>query len=162
MEIVRGDGNRQPFLFALLSPHRSLSAKGFALLMGFFCVVSGVVGGMFLLIGAWPVFGFFGLDVLLLYLAFRASYRASALYETVVLTGRDLDITHHALSGEPRHVRFDPYWVKLKLLERRGRSPLLQAASHGRQITFGDFLSSDEKERLAAELDRSLSLVRSQ
>ena len=37
--------------------------------------VSFVAGVVFLLMGAWPVFGFFGLDVLLLYWAFRLNYR---------------------------------------------------------------------------------------
>jgi uncharacterized membrane protein len=140
MDIVRGDGNRQPFLFALLSPHRSLSPHGFRLLMAFFALVSILVGGFFFLIGAWPIFGFYGLDILLLYLAFRNNYRSGALYETVILTDRDLDITHYALTGERHHARFDPFWVRLQLSERRGRTPLLQATSHGRSLAFGDFL----------------------
>lgn len=160
MEIVHGDGTRQPYLFALLSPHSSLPAKGFAVLMAFFGTVSLVIGGWFLFLGAWPVFGFFGLDVLLLYLAFRASYRNCALFETLVLTDRDLDLTHHPLRGERRHVRFDPYWVRFRLAERRARSPLLELSSHGRSVSFGDFLSEEEKRHLAVELERGLATVR--
>lgn len=160
MEIVRGDGNRQPLLFALLSPHRSLPPAGFRLLMALVALVSLAVGGLFLAIGAWPVFGFYGLDILLLYLAFRNNYRSSALYETVILTDRDLDIAHHALTGETRRARFDPFWVRLQLLDRRGRSPRLQASSHGRSLAFGEFLSTEEKRHLARELDRGLAEVR--
>ena len=55
----------QPELFsALLTPHRSLNRTGFLVLMAFVCVVSFAAGMVFLLMGAWPVFGFFGLDVL--------------------------------------------------------------------------------------------------
>ena len=38
-----------------------------------------------LLTGAWPVMGFFGLDVLLVYVAFKLNYRSGRLYETVEL-----------------------------------------------------------------------------
>ena len=57
---------------AVLTPHRSLSATGFLILMMLVGGVSFAAGIVFLMMGAWPVFGFFGLDVLLLYLAFRA------------------------------------------------------------------------------------------
>lgn len=131
------------------------------MLMTFFTLVSLTVGFWFYFIGAWPVLGFFGLDVALLYFAFRASYRTSASYETVLLTERDLDITRHPLRGEAKNFRFDPYWVKLQLLERRGRSCLLQASSHGRQLVFGEFLSDGEKRELAHKLHAALALLRS-
>ena len=44
-------------------------------LMVFFVGVSLIVGGYFWALGAWPVFGFFGLDIVLLYGAFRLNYR---------------------------------------------------------------------------------------
>ena len=67
----------QPVFRALLTPHRSLSPKGFALLMAVLFCVSLASGLFFLSLGAWPVVGFFGLDVLLLYGAFRLNYRAA-------------------------------------------------------------------------------------
>src|ERR1700688_4252112 len=74
------------FFDAVLMPHRSLSPAGFWLLMALVSAVSFASGMYFALHGAWPVFGYFGLDALLLYLAFRASYRAARRYETVKLT----------------------------------------------------------------------------
>ena len=69
----------EPALFvARLTPHRSLSRAGFVLVMAVLGAISFAAGMVFLLIGAWPVFGFFGLDVLLVYCAFRANYRAAA------------------------------------------------------------------------------------
>ena len=56
------------------------------ILMAVFGGVSFITGIAFLLKGAWPVFGFFGLDVALLYIAFRLNYRSGRLYETVDLT----------------------------------------------------------------------------
>ena len=71
---------------AVLTPHRSLGPKGFLIVMVGVSAISFAAGIAFLLKGAWPVFGFFGLDVLLVYLAFRANYRSARLYETVRLT----------------------------------------------------------------------------
>ena len=58
----------------VLYPHRSLTPRGFLILMTFISAVSFIAGMAFLLMGAWPVFGFFGLDVLLLYLAFNLDF----------------------------------------------------------------------------------------
>ena len=64
----------EPTLFsAVLTPHRSLGAVGFVVLMSLLSALSFAAGIMFYLIGAWPVVGFLGLDVLLVYLAFRAN-----------------------------------------------------------------------------------------
>ncbi len=74
----------EPTLFsAIVTPHRSLGTLGFVVVMVAVGLVSFAAGLAFLLMGAWPVFGFFGLDVLLVYLAFRANYRAAAAYEEV-------------------------------------------------------------------------------
>ena len=70
----------------MLTPHRSLGPTGFLILMAVLGGVSFAAGIVFLLVGAWPVFGFFGLDVLLIYCAFRLNYRAARAYEEVTVT----------------------------------------------------------------------------
>ena len=71
---------------AFLLPHRSLGRKGFIILMGVISAISFLTGLAFYMLGAWPVMGFFCLDVLLIYGAFRLNYRAARLYELVELT----------------------------------------------------------------------------
>ncbi len=84
------DGNHpddEPTLFsAHLSPHRSLGPKGFTILLVVMCAVSFAAGMAFLMIGAWPVFGFFGLDVLLLYWAFKINYARALAFEEFAMT----------------------------------------------------------------------------
>ena len=46
-----------------LSPHRSLSPEGFRWLIRGVVAANLVVGVPMLILGAWPVFGFMGLDV---------------------------------------------------------------------------------------------------
>src|SRR4030088_1325742 len=81
----------QPELFsALLTPHRSLNRTGFLVLMGFVSAVSFAAGFAFLLMGAWPVFGFFGLDVLAIYWAFRINFRNAKATEQIWVTPSEL------------------------------------------------------------------------
>ena len=81
----------EPTLFsAVMTPHRSLGRKGFMIVMLAVAGVSFVAGLVFLIAGAWPVTGFFGLDVALVYWAFRANYRAASAYEQIVITPTEL------------------------------------------------------------------------
>ena len=98
---------------AMLTPHRSLNRRGFIILMSLVAGVSFIAGMAFLLMGAWPVFGFFGLDVALIYLAFRLNYRAARAHETVQLSANELRVRSVSARGEVRGWSFQPYWVRV-------------------------------------------------
>ena len=141
---------------AVLLPHRSLGRKGFIILMGVISGASFLTGLAFYLRGAWPVMGFFGLDVLLIYGAFRLNYRAALLYETVELTDRELTVTRVHPSGRTQRWTFNPYWVQLQLEESETTSNTLSIRSHGRILPLGRFLSDDEKRGFADALGAAL------
>jgi uncharacterized membrane protein len=146
---------------AVLTPHRSLGPKGFMVLMGAVCVVSFGTGLLFYLLGAWPVIGFMGLDVALIYVAFKLNFRALRLYETVDLTADALTVTRVEPSGRAHSWSFNPYWVRLTLEPRIGRSTQLSIASHGNRLVFASFLTDDEREDFALALSAALSSARS-
>ena len=98
---------------AVLHQHRSLSPTGFLILMSSIGGVSFVTGIVFLAMGAWPVFGFFGFDVALVYLAFKLNYRAGRLYGTVELGREMLRVTRVHPSGKRESFDFNPYWVRV-------------------------------------------------
>ena len=146
---------------AVLTPHRSLGPTGFAVLMAAVCLVSFGTGLLFYLLGAWPVIGFMGLDVALIYIAFKLNFRALRLYETVDLTQHALTVTRVTPSGQSQSWRFNPYWVRLSVQERVGRSSELSIASHGERLVFGSFLTDEEREDFASALGSALSAARS-
>ena len=146
---------------AVLTPHRSLGPKGFMVLMAAIGVASFATGLFFFLLGAWPVIGFMGLDVLLIYIAFKLNFRALRLYETVDLTDDALTVTRVAPSGEAQSWSFNPYWVRLSLQQRLGRSSELSIASHGNRLVFASFLTDDEREDFASALSTALVAARS-
>lgn len=130
-------------------------------LMAAISTVSFGTGLLFYLMGAWPVMGFMGLDVLLVYVAFKLNFRALRVYETVDLSGEALTVTRVAPSGKSQSWSFNPYWVRLHLKERVGRASELTLTSHGKQIVVGSFLSDPEREDFAKALKAALSDARS-
>ena len=119
--------------------------------------VSFIAGMAFLLMGAWPVFGFFGLDVLLVYIAFKLNYRSGRTYELVELTSDVLRVTHVEPSGKADRFEFNPYWVRVRLSEEVDGRTYLRLASHGNEFEFGRFLTDDEKRDFAKALTGALS-----
>jgi len=130
-------------------------------LMGVLCLVSFGTGLLFFMLGAWPVMGFMGLDVALVYVAFRLNFRALRLYETVDLTQDALTVTRIAPSGRSQSWSFNPYWVRLNLEPRLGRSSELSIASHGKRVVIASFLTDEEREDFASALSSALSSARS-
>jgi uncharacterized membrane protein len=154
-------GEEERRFCAVLTPHRSLGPKGFMVLMTAVCLVSFSTGLLFYMIGAWPVMGFMGLDVALVYVAFKLNYRAARLYETVDLTPEALTVTRVQPSGREQTWRFNPYWVRVKLDERIGRSTELSLASHGNRVVIASFLSDPEREDFARALSNALGAATS-
>jgi uncharacterized membrane protein len=146
-----------PRFTATLLPHRSLSRKGFVAVMLAIGAVSFVGGVAFTVMGAWPVTGFFSLDLLLLYLAFRMNYRAARLLEKVDLAERELRLIRFHPSGKAESWSFNPYWVKFHHTRCENGAGELSLSSHGREVIFGAFLSSGEKESFAAALSVALA-----
>src|SRR6266566_5136067 len=140
------------FFERVLLPHRSLPPRGFHLLMLLLGVVSLAASIGFMAIGAWPICGFFGLDVAALYLAFRLSYRSARQREVLRLAGDDFTVERVSIYGERRMWRFQPFWLRVVLEERADESNRLFVASHGRRLVIGDFLSPPSRRELAGSL----------
>lgn len=145
---------------AVLYPHRSLSPRGFLLVMSAIGIVSFVAGMVFWWIGAWPVFGFLGLDVLLIYWAFRANYRAARASELVELDHDRLTLTRYDTKGRKIAFDFNPYWVRVHFSELTGGQTKLALTSHGRKVEFGTYLNNDERREFASVLKDRLARAR--
>jgi uncharacterized membrane protein len=150
--------SQEPTLFsAVLTPHRSLSRKGFRNLMLVIGGLSFGTGIYFLSKGAWPVFGFCGLEVLLVYWAFRINYRRARAYEQVTVTPSELTVrkvTHH---GRIREWTLNPLWVRLdRVVHAEFGIERLFLVSHGRRLTIAGMLGPDEKASFASALSAAL------
>ncbi len=154
-----GETNEVPFR-AVLTPYRSLSATGFVILMCAVGAVSFVAGLAFLMMGAWPVFGFFGLDVLLIYLAFQLNYRSGRKSETIEIDQARFILTRTDERGHSTNIELNPYWASVRLHQSPDGRTRLAVASHGRQHPVGQFLTDEERSTLALALHEALLSAR--
>jgi uncharacterized membrane protein len=156
------DPGSEPTLFsAIITPHRSLSGKGFVAVMALVSGMSFAGGLFFFLLGAWPVVGFLGLDVALVYWAFRANYRAAAAFEEVTVTASELRLRRVSHRGEVAEWTLNPVWTQLDR-EKHEEFGLLKLflVSRGRRLSVAGFLSPKEKESFAAALSAALGEAR--
>ncbi len=141
---------------AILTPYRSLSPRGFVVLMSVIAGISFIIGAIFWWVGAWPVLGFLGLDVALIYLAFRLNYRSGFEYELVDLNPHTLVLTRVKPSGSRERIEFNPYWVRVRLSEKDDGRTTMSLASHGKDTVFGRFLNDDERREFSEVLKDAL------
>ncbi|HEX8829188.1 MAG TPA: DUF2244 domain-containing protein [Xanthobacteraceae bacterium] len=148
----------EPKIFcATITPHRSLTPRGFHLLMLGLAVLSVGSGVLFVSIGAWPVFGFFGFDVLLLYVALRANFRAARAYEEVTITPSELTVRKVSHRGGVREWTLNPVWVQLeRIAHAEFGIERLFLVSHGRRLLIAAALGPDEKASFARALSTAL------
>lgn len=151
----------EPFFHALLTPHRSLGPKGFRILMAVMIAISLGCGLLFLSLGAWPVFGFLGLDLALIYWAFRANYRSGRAMEEIFISRTSLDIRQTSPKGEMVEHRFNPFWARFDV-KRHEEIGIISMAirSQGQELPVGAFLPQPDRERFAIAFSRALSTAR--
>lgn len=149
-----------PRFEAVLYPNPPLGRHGFLVLMLAVSVVSAALGAAFALAGAWPVSGFMGLDVLLLYVALRWSRRRSRRFEQIRLDATGLHVRRVGPDGTSTDWCFEPYWVRVAVEERRAGPGTVTLSSHGERLRIGDFLTREERHDLARALDAALRAYR--
>ncbi len=148
----------EPLIFdAILTPNRSLGPRAFLVMMLGVCAITTGLGVHFFLQGAWPVLGFFGLDVLLLYVAFRMNYRAGRVAERVCVSPSEVVVHRREPSRREAVWRFNPYWLRVETGDPSDESSQVILASHGRRIIVGSFLSPDERHAFADALRAALT-----
>jgi uncharacterized membrane protein len=140
-----------------LVPHRSLSPHGFKWLIRVAVLANLAIGLPLMIFGAWPVLGFMGLDVWLLWWLFKRSYLDARRSESLVLTDRELIVERVAPDGEREQHRLDAYWLRIELF---GEAERLVAISRGNRLVIGRFLAPSERERVAEELKAALAAMR--
>jgi uncharacterized membrane protein len=158
---VAAGNETPPFFAARLFPHRSLSPNGFTVLMLLLAAISLATGIMFLSIGAWPVVGFLGLDVFLLWLAFRLNYRSGRAFEEVAVWPHDVLVRKVSPSGRVREHRFNPFWTRFRVdrHDEIGITGMFLTAD-GREVDIGSFLNPRDRESFASAFGEALATVK--
>jgi len=156
------DPDAEPELFsALLTPHRSLNRTGFLVVMAFVSGVSFAAGFAFLLMGAWPVLGFFSLAVLAIYSAFRINFRNAKASEEILVMPSELRVRRVSHRGHVVEWVLNPLWVQLdQKIHAEFGIEKLYLVSRGRHLAIASFLGPDEKASFVKALNTALQAAR--
>ncbi|MDR3407486.1 MAG: DUF2244 domain-containing protein [Methylovirgula sp.] len=152
----------QQHIYAVrLRPYRSLSQRNFRVLLCIFSAISFMTTIPFVILGAWPVAGFMGIDVAIFYFAFRANFRAARAYEDVDVTPIALSLAKVSAEGARAEWQFNPSWVYLhKETHEEYGVQKVALVSRGRRVEVGSFLGPDDKALFAQDLSRALAEAR--
>ena len=148
--------SERPLFEALLYPHRSLSERGFLILSIGTVAIVALYGGLFLILGAWPIFGFLGAEWLLFWWLLRTHFRGDRRAERIRLYPDRLLLQSIDPKGVVAEETFEPYWLQVILSERGFDNPILLLRSHGKAVEIGAFLGAEERRQFAGQLRAAL------
>ena len=167
MKIVGQDNARisttsETRFYTEIRPNQSLNDRTFFLVVGGFGLASFGLGIGFIILGAWPVFGFFGVDIILVYIAFRRNYRSSEKYETLNLSRNLLQVEQINSKGNRLSKCFHPHWLVIEFNEGYLTRDSLYLRSHGKSLEIARFLSADRKKELADQLRAEIKKLKNE
>ena len=143
-----------------LWPYRSLSLQGFRILIAVLASLMSLIGLGFYLIGAWPVVGFLGLEIFIVWYAFKWNYRSGQLVETVAITPQQVDIIRTDWRGRSKTICLNGVWIKAELDTKEKKRCRLYLRHHASKLEIGAFMPPAEKPSLAAALNEALARLR--
>jgi uncharacterized membrane protein len=143
---------------ATLVPYRSLGRRGFLILTGATGGLWFLTGAFFWSLGAWPVLGFFGLDFLAVWLAFKLNYCAARAYEEVEVSRTQLVIRKVTAGGRVQEIRFNPAWVRLEVETLRDEGvKRIGVRARGHRVPVGAFLNPEDRTTFAQAFGAALA-----
>ncbi len=139
-----------PLFAAMLTPHRSLTPKGIRWVIGLTCVLASIPGIVFFALGAWPIVGLLGLDVLALYWALSSSLKDTEAFEEITLWPDALDIRNVSKKGRETSVSFNPFFVRFAIdRDHEDRVTALKIETRDTEVEIARFLNADDKASFA-------------
>lgn len=151
----------KPIFAALLTPHRSLSPRGFAIIMAVVAVICVTNAIFYYKLGAWPVAIFMIGDVALLWLAFHLNYRAGRAREEIMVSRRELTIRKIAANGRTAKHSYNPFWARFHV-DRHEEIGItsMRVAGEGKSTVLGQFLNPDDRESFATAFSSALATAK--
>jgi len=143
------------YLDIKIYPSQSLGKTGFRILMLVLILPALLIGMYFYFRGAWPVAGFLGLELLLIYLAFKISFISNRVSEHIILDEKILKICYHKQSKIVKTINLEPTWLKVQL-NNNPKPDRLALTSHGKENIIGKYLSTEDRTIVAEKIKSSL------
>lgn len=150
-----------PLYSADLRPHRALGPTGIRNVILFTAVLAAIPGIFFYSVGAWPIIGLLGLDLIALTWAMTASFKSGDAYEQVTLWPDNLEIRHVSPKGQEWRRKFNPFWVRLDVTrDIEDRVTRIALKNREERLEIGAFLTPEDKKIFAKTLAQALHQAR--
>jgi len=133
--------------------NNSLSTSGRRLVFAFILTVSfGIAAAFSLVLGAWPILPFAGVEMAVLYVAFRYIDRHAGDYERITIRGDSVAVEVRD-GSDLACFELNRYWAQV-VCEHEGTRLALR--SHGREIEVGRHLCDEQRLEMARGLAQEL------
>ena len=136
--------------------NQSLTTRGLYILMFFITITASYIGISFYVLGAWPVLGFMGFEILLIYIAFKILFYKNKFYEHIILDSEKLNILFKKKNKIIKKIELEPTWVQVKIEKIYENEDTLIVSSHGKKIILANYLIPEERLKLAGKIKSGL------
>ena len=136
--------------------NQSLTTRGLYILMFFITIPASYIGISFYVLGAWPVLGFMGFEILLIYIAFKILFYKNKFYEHIILDSEKLNILFKKKNKIIKKIELEPTWVQVKIEKIYENEDTLIVSSHGKKIILANYLIPEERLELAGKIKSGL------
>jgi uncharacterized membrane protein len=124
--------------------------------MFFITIPASYIGISFYVLGAWPVLGFMGFEILLIYIAFKILFYKNKFYEHIILDSEKLNILFKKKNKIIKKIELEPTWVQVKIEKIYENEDTLIVSSHGKKIILANYLIPEERLKLAGKIKSGL------
>lgn len=149
-----------PVFEALIVPHRSLSRRGGAVLIGALATISAGMMVRLWLWGAWPAAIFSLLDVPLLLILLAINQHRARASELIMLVDHQLVVIRTDSLGRRDQIALSTAWLRVDL-ESADAIPHVMLTSRGKAFEVGSFLHDLDKRSLFDALRDALERMQS-
>jgi uncharacterized membrane protein len=148
------------YMDAVITPNRSLSGRGFAILISVVTVLNCVSAAVFVAMGARLVLPFVGLDVLAVMFAFLVSYRTANRIERVQVSARDVRVVRETPKSSEIVWESPTAFTRVETAVEDEQVVAVRLALSGREASVAAALSPSERAEFAKALQRAIWVAR--
>ena len=146
----------QTYMDAVITPHRSLSERGFIILITVVTLANCCSAAVFVHMGAIFVPFFLGIDVLAILVAFIVSFNAARRVERVTITAREIVVTHEAPKWTRTVWESPTAFTRVAVVREEDRTVGLRLALSGKEVAVAQALSPRERGEFAKALEKAI------
>ena len=146
----------QTYMDAVITPNRSLSERGFIVLIAVVTIANCCSAAVFLAMGATLVPIFVAIDVIAVLIAFVASFQAAKRVERVQVTARDVRVTHETPTSSRVVWESPTAFTRVAVEKDEERTVGVNLMLSDREVAVARALSPRERGEFAEALQRAI------